>query len=219
MKENSNQQIFEKMQQFSSIDNKFILEVGCGNGRISSFMADKTTRLIGVDPDGDKIKEAQANIPYGKFLIGSGENIGFLNEVFDLVIFTLSLHHQDSTKSIKEAKRVLKGDGLIIVIEPLVEGEIERVFAIVHNENQEKLNAQQAIINSGLSIVRSEFFDAHWIFDSTEELCETIFNYYGMPFDAITAQKIYAYLGNKAENKPIGLSDRMIIQFLSKNDK
>ena len=216
MKENSDQRIFEKIQQFSNLDNKIVLEIGCGNGRISSFMADKTKNLIGIDPNDEKIKEAKANIPYGKFLIGSGENIEFENEFFDLVIFALSLHHQDSIKAIKEARRVLKRDGLILVIEPVVEGEVEQIFSIVHNENQENLNAQQAIKNSGLSIVRSEVFEALWVFDSKEELCESIFNYYEMPIDAIIAQKICVYLGERAENKPIELSDTMMIQSLSK---
>jgi len=217
MKENSGKQIFEQIRKLSNLDNQTVLEIGCGDGRISKYLIKKTDNLIGVDPDEKKIKEAQVNILKGKFLIGSGENLNFSNEFFDLVIFTLSLHHQDSKKALREANRVLKKDGLILVIEPVIEGEVERVFAIVHNENQAKLEAQQAITESDLFIQQSEVFYAHWFFDNKEDLSEYIFNYYDLPFDSTLAQKIYDFLGVKAQKRPLKLLDMMIIQALSKS--
>lgn len=217
MKDNSDKQILLKIGQVSNVDEKKVLEIGCGDGRISKLLVKKTDHLIGIDPDEEKIKQAQVTIPKGKFLIGSGENLDFSKEVFDLVIFTLSLHHQDCKKSLGEATRVLKKDGLILVIEPLLEGEIERVFAIVHNEDQAKIEAQHAIAESDLIVVQSSAFYAHWWFDNKEEVSEYIFNYYDMPFDTKLAQKIYGYLGAKAEKKQIELVDSMMIQALSKN--
>ena len=35
------------------------LEVGCGNGRITSLLVGKPQKLIGIDPDAEKIKEAR----------------------------------------------------------------------------------------------------------------------------------------------------------------
>jgi len=216
MKENSDKQIFERIQKLSNLDNQSVLEIGCGNGRISKFLIKKTDHLIGIDPDEEKIKEAQVNIPKGKFLIGSGENLDFSNEFFDFVIFTLSLHHQDSKKALREATRVLKKDGLILVIEPIIEGEVERVFAIIHNEDQDKLDAQQAITESDLLVEQSEVFYAHWIFQNKEELSQYMFNYYDLPYDSTLAQKIYDYLGVNAQKRPLNLLDSMIIQALSK---
>lgn len=216
MKENSDKQIFEKIQKFGNIDSQIVLEVGCGDGRISQLLINKTDNLICIDPDEDKIKEAQVKIQKGKFLICSGENLGFSDEFFDLVIFTLSLHHQDSKKSLKEATRVLKKDGLILVIEPLIESEVERVFAIVHNEDQGILDAQQAITESDLFVEQSEVFYAHWFFDNKEELSEYIFNYYDMPFNSTLSQKLYDFLGVNVQKRPLKLLDSMIIQALSK---
>ena len=216
MKENSDRQIFEQIQKLSNLDNQAVLEVGCGDGRISKFLIKKTDHLTGIDPDERKIKAAQVNFPKGKFLIGSGENLDFSNEFFDLVIFTLSLHHQDSKKALKEATRVLKKDGLILVIEPIIEGEVERVFAIVNNEDQAKIDAQQAITESNLFVDRSELFYAHWFFSNKEDLSEYIFNYYELPFDSTLAQKIYDFLGVNAQKSPIKLLDGMIILALSK---
>jgi ubiquinone/menaquinone biosynthesis C-methylase UbiE len=214
--ENSDQRIFDKIREFGSLEDKTVLEVGCGNGRISSLMADKTKRLIGIDPDDETIRQAHRNIPGEDFMVASGENLAFKDEVFDLVIFTLSLHHQNGKKAISEANRVLRREGLILVVEPILGDEIEGVFAIVHDEKQEISDAQRAISECELSIVGSQTFSAHWVFENKEELSDAIFNYYELPFDAEKAQKIYDFLGRKADHQPLELSDRMIIQSLSK---
>ena len=216
MKETSDKKIFEKIQELINLDNQKVLEIGCGDGRISKFIIKNTDNLIGIDPSEDKIKDAQVKIPKGRFLVGSGENLVFPNAFFDLIIFTLSLHHQDSRKALREATRVLKKDGLILVIEPVIEGEVERVFAIVNNEDQAKIDAQQAITESDLIVGYSETFYAHWIFENHEDLSEYIFNYYDLPFDPILAQKMYDFIGVNARKRPLTLIDRMIIQALSK---
>lgn len=217
MKENSDQRIFENISAFRTIDDLTLLEIGCGDGRISKFLAKKTDHLIGIDPDEKRIRTAQDNIPRAFFLAGSGEHLGFTNDYFDLVIFTLSLHHQDSRKALEEAERVLKKDGLILVIEPLAKGEVERAFAIVHNEDQAKFDARQAILESKLRVQRSQEFCAQWYFDGKQDVAASLFSFYDLPYDAVLAQHIYDFLGAKAQNDPIELSDSMIIQALSKN--
>jgi len=43
MKDNSDKIIAEKILQFiTSLNDKKVLEIGCGNGRITSFLANKT---------------------------------------------------------------------------------------------------------------------------------------------------------------------------------
>ena len=158
MKEDSDQKIYEKIAKYTDLINKNILEIGCGNGRISSLLSVESGSLIAVDPDEKMIRKAKTHISGVDFRIGSGEKLNFPDSFFDLVIFTLSLHHQNSQKAIREAARVLKTGGRILVIEPVVEGEIEQVFAFLHNENNEKRDAQKSIIDSGLSIVDSEIF-------------------------------------------------------------
>lgn len=216
MKENSGQKIFEKIVKYADLRSKNILEIGCGDGRISSLLSAESDSLFAVDPDEKKIRQAKTNISGVDFRIGSGENLNFPNSIFDIVIFTLSLHHQNSHKAISEANRVLKAGGKILVIEPVVEGEIEQVFSFLHNENNEKKEAQNSIIDSGLSIVDSEIFTAEWIFRNKEDLLQSVFQFYDMAFDPDIALKIISFVGNKAESNPIVLLDTMIIQSLSK---
>jgi len=143
MKDASNQRIVEKIFQFADLANKLVLEIGCGDGRITALMAGNAKKLVAVEPDAETIREARKKVSDADFLIGSGENLNFPDACFDLVIFTLSLHHQNSTRAIGEAIRVLKDEGTILVIEPINDGEIERLFALFRNENQATLEAQK----------------------------------------------------------------------------
>ena len=217
MKDNSDKIIAEKILQFiTSLNDKKVLEIGCGNGRITSFLANKSKKLIAIEPDFKKIKEAKDNISGVTFQIGSGEKLAFANASFDLVIFTLSLHHQDSDAALAEAVRVLTEEGEILIIEPTIEGEVQRAFSLVSSENQELIHAQDAVKNSGLKTQNYEIFNAAWSFDGKDDLCQSIFDFYNEPFDDRIAAEIISLIGTKAEDESIELSDELVIQFLKK---
>jgi len=216
VKTDSDQRIAEKILEVADLEGKEILEIGCGNGRITSFMLGKPKKIIAVDPDRKSIEEARERLAGADFRIGSGEKLEFSEESFDLVIFTLSLHHQGGRTALAEARRVLKDEGRILVIEPVNEGELERIFGVVRNEDHATIVAQKAIKESGLMLECSEVFYAKWVFEDTEDLCRSLFEYYGMPLDAGIALKIRERVGVKGEGQPIVLIDTMIIQSLRK---
>jgi ubiquinone/menaquinone biosynthesis C-methylase UbiE len=216
MKEFSSQIISEKIIQHTDLKNRNILEIGCGDGRITALLAGKSKTLVAIDPDEKEIKKAKSNIKGVDFQISSGEKTPFLNNSFDLIIFTLSLHHQNSQIAIEEACRVLKDNGRILVIEPVVEGELERVFALLYNENKEKIEAQNVIKASGLLLESSETFEAKWVFEDEKDLIKSIFSYYEMPIDSEIALKITSLLGERINSHPVTLIDLMVIQSLIK---
>ena len=53
----------KKIDQFSRLSGKRILEVGCGDGRLSPFLARKAGMVIAVDTDAARIKAAKAAVP------------------------------------------------------------------------------------------------------------------------------------------------------------
>jgi SAM-dependent methyltransferase len=218
MKEYSGQKIYENIVKYLELENKKVLEIGCGTGRISALLSKETNFLAALDPDENAIRKAEANIPGVDFSVGSGEELNFADNFFDVVIFTLSLHHQNSRKALREASRVVKTGGKVLVIEPVIEGEVERFFAFLHNENKDKRLAQKAIMDIGLSIVASEVFTAKWIFGNEDDLFQSMFEYYDMPFDSDITLKIYNLLGEKRKSNPIVLVDTMSIQSLKKRD-
>ena len=214
MEEYSGQKICDKIFEYAELKNQRILEIGCGAGRISSILSKETNLLVAIDPDENAIKKARANVSGIDFRVGSGEALDFPTAFFDIVLFTLSLHHQNCKKALNEATRVLKPGGKILVIEPIPEGEVEIIFSFLHNEDKEKEIAQNCIVKSGLKIAKSEVFTSDWVFENEADLFKSVFEYYDMPFDYNTTKKISAYLGKKIKSTPIVCQDKMIIQSL-----
>jgi 2-polyprenyl-3-methyl-5-hydroxy-6-metoxy-1,4-benzoquinol methylase len=44
-------------------DGKRVLEIGCGDGRLTWLYADQAAGVLGVDPEEDSIREARAALP------------------------------------------------------------------------------------------------------------------------------------------------------------
>jgi predicted RNA methylase len=40
-----------------------VLEIGCGDGRLTWRYAANTARVVAIDPDGERIESARANMP------------------------------------------------------------------------------------------------------------------------------------------------------------
>lgn len=135
---------------------KAVLEVGCGNGSRSIQIAALCNQLVAVEPNTDRLSEAKqhhtaTNIEYRQ---GSAESLPVSDAAFDVVLFTLSLHHVPSSKmsvAIDEAIRAVKPDGHIIFFEPAFEGsffESEIQFdACDGDERREKALAYAAMLS------------------------------------------------------------------------
>ena len=112
----------EYFLQFVSGKDK-ILDLGCGNARLLKLLKYKNIDYVGVDNSEKLIEEARNNWQLGerqaKFLIGDALDLPFKKDCFDKVFSIAVLHHISSKKFrlrfLKEAKRVLKPDGLLII--------------------------------------------------------------------------------------------------------
>ena len=58
----SNDIELEKIDEFADLRNKRVLEVGCGDGRLSSFLAQKTVNLTAIDIDQTRLEDARRMI-------------------------------------------------------------------------------------------------------------------------------------------------------------
>ena len=217
MQSDIDQTEFKKILEYSDLKNKSILEVGCGEGRVTEWIKDIPEKLIAIDPDEKRIERARQNIQNVNFNIMSGENLEFDDEIFDVVLFTFSLHHQNSAKALNEAFRVLKKNGRAIVVEPAVDSEVEQIHYIFENEIENLENAKIAIKNSFFKEKKNEDFFIKVTFNNRNELLEYFFNYYEMKINEMIVNQIENLLGNKINLKPIILSDRTQIYDLRKS--
>ena len=215
MNNNSDIKISDAIQSHVEMMGKAVLEIGCGHGRISTHLVKMTGQLTAIDPDKKRIQTAKDCVPEAIFQVGSGEKLRFNNNSFDFVIFTLSLHHQNSGKALREAKRVLKPHGKVVVVEPLPSGEIEQVFSFLTDENKSKHDAQKAICDSSLNLEKEVPVAAEWFFSDRDDLLKSIFEYYEMSYDKRKSSDVVRFLGSKIEEAPIVIDDSMILQVLS----
>ncbi len=88
-----------------------ILDVGSGNGQISSYFVDKNI-VTGVDVEE---KDADENKKY-KFILLSNENLPFEDNEFDIVISHHVIEHvSNQILHLNEIYRVLKKDGVAYI--------------------------------------------------------------------------------------------------------
>jgi ubiquinone/menaquinone biosynthesis C-methylase UbiE len=93
-----------------------VLEVGCGTGNVSSFLAQKGYCVTGCEFYAEAINMAW---PGFKIVQGDANNLPFEDNSFDIVgLFDVIEHFQDDLTPLKEAVRVVKETGIILVTVP-----------------------------------------------------------------------------------------------------
>lgn len=107
-------------------DGDRVLDLGCGNGRLLELFKDKKIDYTGVDNSQKLIKIAKRrhenynlkNIK-SQFATGDALHLLFKDNTFDKIYSIAVFHHIPSrelrTRFLKEAKRILKKDGLLIM--------------------------------------------------------------------------------------------------------
>jgi len=72
-----------KIEEFVQLNGRDVLEVGCGDGRLSALLGNKVGSLTAIDPDKEMINLARKGIDGADFQIGSGENLDFADRSFE----------------------------------------------------------------------------------------------------------------------------------------
>jgi malonyl-CoA O-methyltransferase len=111
----------EVLVHFGNLENKKILDAGCGKGRFAMKIKKlySSCEVHGVDISEELLKEAPDSIIKKK---GSILNLPYNSEVFDGVFCIEALEHTIQTeKAIEELCRVLKDNGRIIIIDKNIE--------------------------------------------------------------------------------------------------
>lgn len=117
----------EQMRKFVDINDKEILDLGCGYGGFSAYLALNGLKVVAVDNqqyDKEFLKEAiefanQKNAK-AKFCQADAHNLPFKDASFDIIRLDSVLEHLTNPEiALSECKRVLKSKGYLFVSFPL----------------------------------------------------------------------------------------------------
>jgi ubiquinone/menaquinone biosynthesis C-methylase UbiE len=73
-----------------------VLELGCGDGRLTLGIAEEAARVLAFDPDAEAVARARRSLPADladrvTYRVASGRTIEIRPHSFDLVVFSWSL--------------------------------------------------------------------------------------------------------------------------------
>ena len=170
-----------------SLDNKHILELGCGDAVITRNIATQGTGRKITALEVDDIahdKNCQLNdLPNVKFKLAGAQNIPLDDESVDVVFMFKSLHHvplELMETSMQEINRVLKKGGKFYISEPVFEGDFNELLRLFHDEQAVRKSAFEVTkksVDEGLfSLLDEVFFNSPMTFESFSEFENNVIN-------------------------------------------
>src|SRR5512135_3008939 len=84
------------LHKFADFTNKRVLEIGCGEGRLTWQYAKSTQETIGIDPDMDALRIAKVDNPsdlqsQALFACADAQHLPFIQKTFDIAVLAWSL--------------------------------------------------------------------------------------------------------------------------------
>ncbi|WP_226896403.1 class I SAM-dependent methyltransferase [Poseidonibacter ostreae] len=162
-----------------NLDNKTILELGCGNASMTKMIAQNGTNRKVIACEVDKTqheKNLSLNIPNIEFKLNGAQDIKLDDESVDMIFMFKSFHHIPydlMKKALKEIKRVLKPNALVYISEPLFKGEQNELIAMFHDEEQVRIDAfthiKEAVETEEFKLFREIFFQTEVTYKDFED--------------------------------------------------
>ena len=183
-----------------------VLDIGCGKGEYTFIIAQKAKSGVGIDPDEKLVRSARQNYKCKNifFQVGRGESLDFSSTSFDTVVFCQSFHHvplKFQSKALKEAWRVLKAHGMLLIIEPIYrKGSLEEIECLYNDEKEARHSARNAIE----SLINDKFILGLQKEIRIEETC----NGFEDLFLNSIQQKSYAKWDDSLKNEVVRILDK-----------
>ncbi len=162
------------------LDNKHILELGCGSAEITRNIATSGANRKMTALEVDEIAHAKnlqiTDLPNVTFALAGAQKIPLDDDSVDVVFMFKSLHHvpiELMEPSMREIRRVLKPGGLAYISEPVFAGDFNEVLRLFHDEEivrEAAFSTVKKAVDEGLfSLVEEIFFNTPKKYESFAE--------------------------------------------------
>jgi SAM-dependent methyltransferase len=153
-----------------------VCEVGCGDGRLTTGIAEEAASVFAFDPDRDRIAEARRRLPrdlrdVATYEVGSAREIQIPPGEFDLVVFSWSLccmQRNDVVHALHRFRQALAPGGAFLDLQvvapaPVVEVEGEVVCLLEGGTLPRDAAAAAAVIDEEIArgLLNEEAVDDH----------------------------------------------------------
>jgi len=162
-----------------NLNNKVILELGCGAASMTRKIAETgfDRKVIAYEVDTiQHEKNLKLELDNVEFVLSGAQDILLEDSSIDAVFMFKSFHHIPKTlmtKALEEIKRVLKPGGLAYISEPLFQGEQNELIAMFHDEEKVRIDAFEAIktfVDEGkIKLFKEMFFCQESTYKSFED--------------------------------------------------
>lgn len=123
------------LKNIGNLENKYILDLGCGAGEASVYFAKQGAQCVASDYTPGMVKTAQNLAEMHKVKLEgkiiNAEAIDFPDNVFDIVYASSILHHVNYSKTLLEIHRILKPNGLTCIAEPLKHNPLINIYRMI----------------------------------------------------------------------------------------
>ena len=125
-----------------------IIDIGCGEGRLTRALAALGARVTGCDPFIAETAWTEHGAGSYRLVKAPADAIPEPDQQADLALFVFSLHHVPGQKleaALAEARRLLRPSGRLYVAEPLAQGPHHYVVEPFHDEAAVRTAAAAAL--------------------------------------------------------------------------
>jgi ubiquinone/menaquinone biosynthesis C-methylase UbiE len=168
-----------------SLDDKHILELGCGSAEITRNIATsgkgRKITALEVDKFAHEKNIQITDLPNVSFSLAGAQEIPLDDDSTDVVFMFKSLHHiplELMGASMSEIRRVLKKGGLLYISEPVFAGDFNEVLRMFHDEQEVRLaafNTVKKVVDEGMfNLLEESFFNAPMRFENFSEFEEKV---------------------------------------------
>jgi acetyltransferase-like isoleucine patch superfamily enzyme/protein-L-isoaspartate O-methyltransferase len=138
-----------------------VLDVGCGEGIITSLLAGRCPNVIGCDYSTEAVELAAKAHPTLQFVCSNSTYLRFEGNPFTKVVLSEVAEHLlpvQLTKTLSEIHRVLKSGGILILSTPLTgKGAQTSTYAHIHEYSEVEIGALMKKVFGAARLMDREF--------------------------------------------------------------